>query len=72
MPIVDIAETADEMIITVELPGLTEKDSTVRVDNGILTLAGERRRRRRKRTNRREVVLRGTLQNSRRLDDAGC
>ena len=43
MPNVDIAETADEMIITAELPGLTAKDITVRVENGMLTLTGEKK-----------------------------
>ncbi len=43
MPNVDVAETADELIVTAELPGLTAKDINVQVENGMLTLAGEKR-----------------------------
>lgn len=43
MPIVDVAETGEELIITAELPGMTAKDINVRVENGILTLHGEKK-----------------------------
>ena len=43
MPIVDVAETPAELVMTAELPGLTPKDITVRVENGILTLYGEKK-----------------------------
>lgn len=43
MPNVDVAETADELFITAELPGLTTKDINVRVENGVLTLWGEKK-----------------------------
>lgn len=43
MPNVDIAETADELIITAELPGLAAKGITVRIENGMLNLAGEKK-----------------------------
>jgi HSP20 family protein len=43
MPIVDVAETPEELVMTAELPGMTAKDINVRVENGVLTLAGEKK-----------------------------
>jgi HSP20 family protein len=43
MPIVDVAELPEELVMTAELPGLTPKDITVRVENGVLTLYGEKK-----------------------------
>lgn len=43
MPIVDVAETPEELVMTAELPGLTAKDVNVRVENGVLTLYGEKK-----------------------------
>lgn len=43
MPSVDVAETEDEVQVTADLPGLTEKDVEVSLDNQILTLHGEKR-----------------------------
>jgi HSP20 family protein len=43
MPTVDVAETPEELIMTAELPGLTAKDVNVRVENGVLTLYGEKK-----------------------------
>ena len=43
MPIVDVAETPEELVMTAELPGLTAKDINVRVENGVLTLYGEKK-----------------------------
>ncbi len=41
-PRVDIAETEKEFLITAELPGVDKADVKVTVDNGLLTLCGER------------------------------
>lgn len=43
MPTVDIAETPEELVMTAELPGMTAKDINVRVENGVLTLYGEKK-----------------------------
>jgi HSP20 family protein len=41
-PRIDLAETDGEIVVTAELPGLAEKDVEVFVDDGALTLRGER------------------------------
>ena len=42
-PRVDVHETDKEIIIEVELPGLTKKDINVEVKNNTLTITGERK-----------------------------
>jgi HSP20 family protein len=42
MPYVDIAETNDALILTAELPGMTEKNVFVEFEDGVLTLRGEK------------------------------
>lgn len=42
-PTTDVLETKDSLIIRAELPGMTEKDINVEVENGVLTIAGERK-----------------------------
>ncbi|CAH1696039.1 Molecular chaperone Hsp20 [Hyphomicrobiales bacterium] len=42
-PNVEIAETEKEIKVTAEIPGLEEKDVEVFLDNGVLTLKGEKR-----------------------------
>ena len=39
----DLAETKDGLELTVELPGLEEKDVEVAVSNGLLTVSGEKK-----------------------------
>src|SRR5213593_3272687 len=41
---VDIFEKEDSLVLRAELPGMKEKDIDVHVENGVLTLRGERRR----------------------------
>ena len=43
-PPVDIYETAEDLVIKAELPGLSTEDVNVRVDDNVLTLTGERKR----------------------------
>ena len=43
MPIVDISETEAEYLIKAELPDVKKEDVKVTVENGVLTLQGERR-----------------------------
>jgi HSP20 family protein len=42
-PNVEISETDKEMRLTAEIPGLEEKDIEVLLDDGVLTLRGEKR-----------------------------
>ncbi len=43
-PAVDIFEKEECLVLKAELPGMREKDIDVHVENGILTLSGERTR----------------------------
>jgi HSP20 family protein len=43
VPSVDLAETDKEMTLTVELPGMEEKDVNLSVRDGMLTLKGEKK-----------------------------
>lgn len=43
MPSADVYETKDAMILKVEVPGMTEKDLDVELENNILTISGERK-----------------------------
>jgi HSP20 family protein len=43
VPAVDIKETENELIVIADLPGMEMKDIDVRMENGTLTLHGERK-----------------------------
>lgn len=42
-PLVDMYETKDELVLTVELPGVREQDVTVSITGDLLAVKGERR-----------------------------
>ncbi len=42
-PAVDIYETAEELVLTAEVPGLEDKDIEIRLEDNTLTLKGERK-----------------------------
>ncbi len=42
VPATDVAETEDGLMISVELPGLKKEDVKLRIENGVLTLTGEK------------------------------
>ena len=42
-PLVDVVEANDAYVIKAELPEVDRKDITVKVENGVLTIAGERK-----------------------------
>lgn len=42
-PPVDILEKQDQLVIRAEIPGVEMKDVDVRIENGVLTLHGERK-----------------------------
>lgn len=43
LPAVDVYEDHEGLMLTAELPGIDPKDVDVRVENGVLTLRGERK-----------------------------
>ena len=43
IPAVNVEETADELLLTAELPGTPEEDIHVDIENNILTIRGEKR-----------------------------
>jgi HSP20 family protein len=45
VPAVDLQETAEQYILTAELPGLTREDIDIQLQDGRLTLTGVRRER---------------------------
>jgi len=42
VPAVNIEETKDELLITAELPGISPSNVEVEIENGVLTLRGEK------------------------------
>ena len=42
VPAVSVSETADELTLTAELPGLKEEDLNIELENNVLTLSGEK------------------------------
>ncbi len=43
VPSIDVRETDSEFVVEAELPGMDEKDVSVTLSNGILTLKGEKK-----------------------------
>jgi HSP20 family protein len=43
IPAVDVYEDEHNIVLTAELPGIEEKDLNISVENGVLTISGERR-----------------------------
>jgi HSP20 family protein len=43
-PLVDIVENGDDLVISVELPGLEQEDVDISIENNTLVLRGERKR----------------------------
>ena len=43
MPAVDMHETKDDLVLTVEVPGINEKDVAVSITGDLLSIKGERR-----------------------------
>lgn len=42
-PSIDVNDRSDELLVTAEVPGLTDKDVELFLDNGILTIRGEKK-----------------------------
>ena len=43
VPSIDVRETGTELVVEAELPGMDEKDISVTLSNGFLTLKGEKK-----------------------------
>lgn len=43
LPAVDVHETKDEFVLTLDMPGVTEKDINLSINGELLTIKGERR-----------------------------
>jgi len=43
MPAMDLVETESHFVLTADLPGLTEEDVNIEVDDRVLTVSGERK-----------------------------
>jgi len=69
MPRIDVRETGKEIRITAELPGVSERDVEVTVDDDVLTIRGEKRLEREQERENVHVTERayGTFQRSLRL-----
>ena len=52
LPPIDVWETEDELVLAVDLPGIPEDKVAIEVDDGVLTISGERERRTEQETDR--------------------
>jgi len=43
MPAMDLVETGDHFVLKADLPGLTESDVSIEVENNVLSISGERK-----------------------------
>ena len=43
IPVVDIDETKDDFVVKVELPGVDKENVSVNIENGVLTIRGEKK-----------------------------
>jgi HSP20 family protein len=43
MPAMDLVETGEHFVLKADLPGLTESDVSIELENNVLTIAGERK-----------------------------
>ena len=70
-PDMDVRETAKEFVIEAELPGVDEKDVSMTLQNGVLTLKGEKRQERQEKQDGYYLHERssGSFQRSMRLPD---
>lgn len=68
---VDVHETPSEMVVEAELPGLEEKDVSVTLNDGILTLKGEKQSNREDKSKDYHITERsyGSFQRSFRVGD---
>lgn len=72
VPSIDVRETDKELVVEAELPGMDEKDVSVTLSNGVLTLKGEKKSEREEKKDNYHVSERsyGSFQRSFELGDA--
>jgi len=70
-PSIDVRETDTDLIVEAELPGMNEKDVSVTLSNGVLTLKGEKKSEREEKEEDYHLMERsyGSFQRSFRLAD---
>ena len=71
VPSIDVRETDTDLIVEAELPGMDEKDVSVTLSNGVLTLKGEKKSEREEKEEDYHLMERsyGSFQRSFRLAD---
>jgi len=71
-PSIDVRETETEFVVEAELPGMDEKDISVTLNNGVLTLKGEKKSEREEKKDDYHLMERsyGSFQRSFRVADA--
>lgn len=57
-PVVNVEESADELLLTAEFPGLTEDEVKVELEDNILTIRGEKREEREEHDDERQFHVR--------------
>lgn len=72
MPSIDVRETPTEFVVEAELPGMDEKDVSVTLSDGVLSLKGEKKSEREEKKDDYHLTERsyGSFQRSFRVDDA--
>jgi len=71
-PSIDVRETETEFVVEAELPGMDEKDVSVTLNNGVLTLKGEKKSEREEKQDDYHLMERsyGSFQRSFQVADA--
>ena len=71
VPSIDVRETDTDLVVEAELPGMDEKDVSVTLSNGVLTLKGEKKSEREEKKEDYHLMERsyGSFQRSFRLGD---
>ena len=72
VPELDVRESTNQITIEAELPGVEEKDVTVTLSNGVLTIKGEKRHEKEEKAENYHMTERsfGSFQRSLRLPDS--
>jgi HSP20 family protein len=71
VPSIDVRETETELVVEAELPGMDERDISVTLNNGVLTLKGEKKAEREEKKDDYHLTERsyGSFQRSFRVPD---
>ncbi len=56
-PQIDVVEDENAIHVKADMPGLTDKDIEVTIENGVLTIAGERKEERREEDDKKHYIL---------------